>query len=253
MQNYKQNKKAIVLLSGGQDSTTCLYWARANFAQVEAVGFDYGQRHSLELECASDICRELGVEFTKYNLPLISEMTCNALTRQDIEPDLPNRTEVVLDDNNGMAGGCPTCGSHIVVTNDTMPNTFVEGRNLLFLTYATIHAKQVGSLDIVTGVSQVDNSGYPDCKESFIRALEITLSLSTKCMINIHTPLMNLTKAQIWKLANDLGVLDIVRYKTITCYRGVKADGCGMCQACTLRAKGFREFLQTQDRGNQGN
>jgi len=215
----KNPKTALVLLSGGQDSTTCLFWAVKNFSKVVAIGFDYGQRQKKELECAKSICDEVGIAFHSFKLPLLKELTCNALTRDNITPDSPTQ-------------------------NMDVPNTLVEGRNMIFLTYAAVFGKSIKVFDLVTGVSQTDNSGYPDCRESFIRSLEITLELSMATSYNIHTPLMHLTKAEVWKLADDLGALDIVRFKTLTCYNDEISDGCGACKACSLRCKGFNEYRE---------
>jgi len=227
MQNttQQQNKTAVVLLSGGQDSTTCLFWALENFDKVIALGFDYGQKQKKELECAKEICVGLKIDFYTFSLPLLNELTTNALTRPNIAPDA-------------------------VGQNVDAPNTLVEGRNMIFLTYAAVFAKARGIFDLVTGVSQADNSGYPDCRESFIKSLEITLELSMAKSFNIHTPLIHLTKAQIWKLADDLDALDIVRFKTMTCYNGKISDGCGACKACSLRSEGFKEFFKNATKTN---
>jgi len=217
----KNQKKAVVLLSGGQDSTTCLFWAIKNFSSVVAVGFNYGQRHSKELTCAREICVEAGIELKIFDLPLLGQITKSALTDSNIKPD-------AIDENIGE------------------PNTLVENRNMLFLTYAATYAKSIGAFDLVTGVSQADCSGYPDCRERFIKSLEITLSLSMDCAINIHTPLMHLSKAKVWKLAKVLGALDVVRFKTLTCYNGQISEGCGACKACSLRDAGFKEFMRLE-------
>lgn len=213
--------KALVVLSGGQDSTTCLYWALDKFDEVFAIGFDYGQRHKAELECAKEICRGAGVEYVVIPTPVINELSANALTRDDIavEADKPE--------------GAP-------------PNTFVEGRNHLFLSYAAIWAKTHGIRDIVTGVCETDFSGYPDCRDIFVKSLNVTLNLAMDYTFVIHTPLMWITKAKTWKMADDLGVLDIVYNKTLTCYNGIKGEGCGNCPACKLRARGYREFLENK-------
>lgn len=209
--------KAIVVFSGGQDSTTCLFWAKERFSQVEAVTFDYGQRHRLEIECATQIAKELGVKHHILDMSLLNQLAPNALTRNDIE---------IVDGKDGE-----------------LPSTFVPGRNLLFLSFAGILAKQVGAKHIVTGVCETDFSGYPDCRDIFIKSLNVTLNLSMDDSFVIETPLMWLNKAETWELADELGALDFVRERTLTCYNGIVADGCGECPACKLRKNGLEEYL----------
>ncbi|QDQ02591.1 7-cyano-7-deazaguanine synthase QueC [Lysinibacillus fusiformis] len=212
-----KQEKAIVVFSGGQDSTTCLFWAQERFEEVEAVTFDYGQRHLLEIECAKEIAAELGVTHHILDMSLLNQLAPNALTRQDIEV------------KDGEGGG--------------LPSTFVPGRNLLFLSFAGVLASQVGAKHIVTGVCETDFSGYPDCRDIFIKSLNVTLNLSMDDSFVIDTPLMWLNKAQTWELADQLGALEFVRQRTLTCYNGVIADGCGECPACKLRKKGLDEYL----------
>ncbi|MGE7090483.1 7-cyano-7-deazaguanine synthase QueC [Lysinibacillus sp. NPDC048646] len=212
-----KQEKAIVVFSGGQDSTTCLFWAQERFEEVEAVTFDYGQRHILEIECAKEIAAELGVTHHILDMSLLNQLAPNALTRQDIEVE------------DGEDGG--------------LPSTFVPGRNLLFLSFAGVLASQVGAKHIVTGVCETDFSGYPDCRDIFIKSLNVTLNLSMDDSFVIDTPLMWLNKAQTWELADQLGALEFVRERTLTCYNGVIADGCGECPACKLRKKGLDDYL----------
>ena len=214
-------RKALVVLSGGQDSTTCLYWAYERFGKenVSAVGFDYGQRHKKELECAADICRAEGTAYEVIPTPIINQLSANALTRDDIEVDEKK-------------------------PEGTPPNTFVEGRNLLFLSYAAIYAKTHGITDIVTGVCETDFSGYPDCRDIFVKSLNVTVNLAMDYDFVIHTPLMWLDKAQTWELADKLGVMDIVYNKTLTCYNGIPGEGCGHCPACTLRKRGYDKYME---------
>lgn len=209
--------KAIVVFSGGQDSTTCLFWAKERYAQVEAVTFDYGQRHCLEIECAKEIAKELDVKHHILDMSLLNQLAPNALTRTDIE---------VADGEDGE-----------------LPSTFVPGRNLLFMSFAGVLASQVGAKHIVTGVCETDFSGYPDCRDIFIKSLNVTLNLSMDDTFVIETPLMWLNKAQTWELADKLGALDFVRERTLTCYNGVIADGCGECPSCKLRQNGLDEYL----------
>lgn len=212
-----KNEKAFVVFSGGQDSTTCLFWAKSMFAEVEAVTFDYGQRHKAEIQCATEIAKELGVRQTILDMSLLNQLAPNALTRQDID----------IDQKEGE-----------------LPTTFVDGRNLLFLSFAAIAAKQACARHLVTGVCETDFSGYPDCRDSFIKSLNVTLNLSMDYPFVIHTPLMWLDKAETWRLADELGAFQFVREKTLTCYNGIPGDGCGECPACKLRRAGLEKFLQ---------
>jgi 7-cyano-7-deazaguanine synthase len=209
--------KAIVVFSGGQDSTTCLFWAKKKFKEVIALSFDYNQKHKLELECAKDICKKYNVEHHILDLNLLNQLAPNSLTRQDI----------VVDKE---------------VHSDKLPNSFVDGRNLLFLSFVSIFAKQREINHIITGVSQSDFSGYPDCRDVFIKSLNVTLNLSMDYQFEIHTPLMWINKAETWKMADDLGVLEVIKEETLTCYNGIKGSGCGECPACKLRMNGYLEF-----------
>jgi 7-cyano-7-deazaguanine synthase len=219
-----KQEKAIVVFSGGQDSTTCLFWAMKQFGEVEAVTFNYGQRHSLELECAAQIAKEQNIKHHVLDMSLLSQLAPNALTRSDIE---------------------------IEAKEGQLPSTFVDGRNLLFLSFAAVLAKQVGARHIITGVCETDFSGYPDCRDVFIKSLNVTLNLAMDYPFVIETPLMWLTKAQTWQLADELGAFDYVREKTLTCYNGIIADGCGECPSCRLRAHGLQEYLAVKSGGKQ--
>ncbi|MCG1020264.1 7-cyano-7-deazaguanine synthase QueC [Sutcliffiella horikoshii] len=218
----KQQEKAMVVFSGGQDSTTCLIWAMKEFDEVEAVTFHYGQRHELEIECAKNIAKVLGVKHRILDMSLLGQLTPNALTREDIE----------IEEKEGE-----------------LPSTFVDGRNLLFLSFAAVAAKQIGARHIVTGVCETDFSGYPDCRDVFIKSMNVTLNLSMDYPFVIHTPLMWLNKEETWKLADELDSLNFVRTKTLTCYNGVIADGCGECPACKLRKRGLDDYLATKNKG----
>jgi 7-cyano-7-deazaguanine synthase len=216
--------KALVVYSGGQDSTTCLFWAKKYFNQVVAIAFDYGQRHIAELSAAKQIARDANVTLNILKINLLSEVSHNSLTDNEIE------VETNQPDHRP-------------------PNTLVEGRNMLFLTYAAIFAKANGIGDIITGVGQADYSGYPDCRNEFILSLNQTLNLSMDYNYNIHTPMMWLDKSEIWKLADELGVFEIVRDKTITCYHGIPGAGCGKCPSCKLRNNGLKKYLKSKDNG----
>ncbi|AHM55982.1 7-cyano-7-deazaguanine synthase QueC [Peptoclostridium acidaminophilum DSM 3953] len=216
-----ENEKALIVFSGGQDSTTCLFWAKERFADVIALSFDYGQKHVLELDCAKAICKKYGVEHHTMNLGLLGEITSNSLTRLDMDVDKE-------------------------VEEGSLPNSFVDGRNMLFFTFAAIFAKQKGIKHIVTGVSQSDYSGYPDCRDIFVKSLNVTANLAMEYDFVIHTPLMWLDKAQTWGLADRIGVLDIIKNETLTCYNGIIGDGCGECPACNLRRNGYEKYVESK-------
>lgn len=217
-----KKEKAVVVFSGGQDSTTCLFWALERFSEVEAVTFNYGQRHKLELDCAADIAKELNIKHHILDMSLLNQLAPNALTRD----------EIAIEQKEGE-----------------LPSTFVDGRNLLFLSFAAVLAKQLGAKHIVTGVCETDFSGYPDCRDIFIKSLNVTLNLSMDYPFVIDTPLMWLSKAETWELADSLGAFDFVRERTLTCYNGIIADGCGDCPACRLRKKGLDDYLVKGTRG----
>ncbi len=218
-----KKEKAVVVFSGGQDSTTCLFWAKKHFAEVEAVTFDYNQRHRLEIDVAASIAKELNVPHTVLDMSLLNQLAPNALTRSDI----------AIEQKEGQ-----------------LPSTFVDGRNLLFLSFAAVLAKQKGARHLVTGVCETDFSGYPDCRDVFIKSLNVTLNLAMDYEFVIHTPLMWLNKAETWKLADELGALEFVRDKTLTCYNGIIADGCGECPACVLRKRGFEQYMNEKKGAN---
>ena len=209
-----KNNEAVILHSGGQDSTTCLVWALKKFKSVRLLSFDYGQRHKSEIRAAKTIARKLKLPHETLKLPILQELTKNALTDTSVKIKA------------GKAGKLPT--------------TFVDGRNALFLTIAAIYAKQKGIPNIVTGVCQTDYSGYPDCRHDFIKSIQKTLALAMEFPFRIHTPLMFLTKAQTIGLMEKLGSLELLKY-THTCYEGTK-PACGKCPACKLRLKGFKEY-----------
>ncbi|GAC91391.1 MULTISPECIES: 7-cyano-7-deazaguanine synthase QueC [Anoxybacillus] len=218
-----KKEKAVVVFSGGQDSTTCLFWAKKHFAEVEAVTFDYNQRHRLEIDVAASIAKELNVPHTVLDMSLLNQLAPNALTRSDI----------AIEQKEGQ-----------------LPSTFVDGRNLLFLSFAAVLAKQKGARHLVTGVCETDFSGYPDCRDVFIKSLNVTLNLAMDYEFVIHTPLMWLNKAETWKLADELGALEFVRNKTLTCYNGIIADGCGECPACVLRKRGLDQYMNEKKGAN---
>ena len=225
---------ALVVFSGGQDSTTCLFWALKHFQKVVALTFIYGQKHVLEVgmarkiaEKAGEVARKNGlncgggnVDWYQMDVSFISQLSHNSLTDSSI----------VMDQDKPADGP---------------PNTFVPGRNLFFISVAAVFARERGINHLVTGVSQTDYSGYPDCRDAFIKALNVSLNLGMDEQFVIHTPLMWIDKAQTWAKADRLGVLDLVRHETLTCYNGVPGDGCGECPACKLRRTGLEEFLDS--------
>jgi len=217
----KAETSALVLFSGGQDSTTCLYWATDRFDRVEAVGFDYGQKHRVELDQARVIAEMAEVPFTVFDMEGL--LHGSALTEHDKDIAAPH------------------------AQNPDLPASFVPGRNALFLSIAAGHAYTRGLYDLVGGMCQTDYSGYPDCRRVFIDAMQTSLSLALDHDLRIHTPLMYLTKAETWKLAADLGVLEIVRDYSHTDYNGDRSEyhewGYGKLDnpASILRAKGYEE------------
>jgi len=218
----KIKEKAVVVFSGGQDSTTCLFWALERFEKVIAVTFNYNQRHKQEIECAKAIAEELGVEHHILDMELLNQLAPNALTRDDIEIKMGEEGE--------------------------LPSTFVEGRNMLFLTFAGVLAKVKGAKHIVTGVCETDFSGYPDCRDIFIKSLNVTLNLAMDNTFVIDTPLMWIDKAQTWEMADKFGKLDYIRNKTLTCYNGIIGDGCGECPSCKLRKRGLEKYLASKEK-----
>ncbi|AFS79596.1 7-cyano-7-deazaguanine synthase QueC [Gottschalkia acidurici 9a] len=215
-----KNESAVVVFSGGQDSTTCLFWAKERFKEVIAVSFDYNQRHSEELECAKEICKKHNFEHHILDMSLLNQLAPNSLTRTDIKVDKE-------------------------ASEGEVPNSCVDGRNMLFLTFVAVFAKQRDIKHIITGVSQSDFSGYPDCRDVFIKSLNVTLNLSMDYEYVVHTPLMWIDKEETWKMADDLGVLEVIKNETLTCYNGIKGSGCGECPSCTLRNRGYENYINS--------
>ena len=217
------NEAALVVFSGGQDSTTCLFWAKKHFKKVYALSFIYGQKHVKEVELARSIAEKAEVEFDVMDVSFIGHLGRNSLTD----------TSIHMDEEKPA---------------DSFPNTFVPGRNLFFLSIAAVYAREHGVNHIVTGVSQTDFSGYPDCRDSFIKSLNVTLNLAMDEQFVLHTPLMWSDKAQTWALADRLGMLDLIRHETLTCYNGIPGDGCGHCPSCKLRREGLEKYLADKQR-----
>lgn len=214
---------ALVVFSGGQDSTTCLFWAKKHFERVHALCFFYGQKHREEVEIARKIAEDAGVPFEVKDVSFIGSLAHNSLTDDSIPMDKEK-------------------------PEGSVPNTFVPGRNLFFLSIAAVYARELGIHHLVTGVSQTDFSGYPDCRDAFVKSLNVTLNLAMDDTFVIHTPLMWIDKAETWGLADELGVLELVRQETLTCYNGIKGDGCGECPACALRLEGLQKYLKEKAR-----
>ncbi|ALE94742.1 7-cyano-7-deazaguanine synthase QueC [Serratia marcescens] len=217
-------KRAVVVFSGGQDSTTCLIQALQQYDEVHCVTFDYGQRHRAEIEVAQELSVALGAKAHKVlDVTLLNELAVSSLTRDNIP--VP-----AYDPNQKNA----------------LPSTFVPGRNILFLTLAAIYAYQVEAEAVITGVCETDFSGYPDCRDEFVKALNKAVALGIARDIRFETPLMWLNKAETWALADYYHQLDRVRQDTLTCYNGIKGDGCGECAACNLRANGLTQYRANQ-------
>lgn len=212
--------KAVIVFSGGQDSTTCLIHALPNYDEIHCITFDYGQRHRAEIEVALELSAKLGVKVHKVlDASLLNELAISSLTRDNIP--------------------VPTPAS----STEGPPNTFVPGRNILFLTLASIYAYQVGAQTVITGVCETDFSGYPDCRDEFVRFLNKAIESGMDYKLRIETPLMWLNKAETWALADYHKQLDLIRYDTLSCYNGIKGSGCAHCDACSLRAKGLDAFM----------
>ncbi|MDF7668022.1 7-cyano-7-deazaguanine synthase QueC [Orbaceae bacterium ESL0727] len=230
----QRNRRALVIFSGGQDSTTCLLQAIADYGQqqVEAISFYYGQRHAIELEKAQWIANDLGIKQTVIDTSVIKQVTNNAL----------------MDESQVIQPAHVTSSNPSSAANQASqyPNTFVDGRNALFLLLAGSYAKSQGIHDIIMGVCETDFSGYPDCRDRFIKSMNVTMDLSMDYAFNVKTPLMYLTKAETWALADQLGYLEYVKQHTHTCYYGVEG-GCGQCPSCLLRDKGLNEYLQSKE------
>lgn len=225
---------ALVLFSGGQDSATCLAWALACFGRVETLGFDYGQRHAVELECRETLRDGLRAQnpLWKERLGMDHTLALGALG---------NISETALTRN-----------AEIAMEKDGLPNTFVPGRNIIFLTFAAALAARRGIRHIVTGVCETDYSGYPDCRDDTIKAVQVALNLGMDSRYVLHTPLMWIDKAETWKLAEDLGgapLVSLINEASHTCYLGDRGTlhpwghGCGECPACALRRAGWEEYV----------
>ncbi len=234
----QQADTALVLFSGGQDSTTCLAWALERYARVETIAFDYGQRHAIELSVRPQLLEKMRAMSPQWaarmkedhmvDLSLISRISDTAMTSD---------VEIVMQENG-------------------LPNTFVPGRNLLFMTVAATVAYRRGLNVLVGGMCETDFSGYPDCRDDTMKALQVALNLGMATRLKLETPLMWIDKRQTWELAKQLGgqaLVDLIRNDTHTCYLGQRGAlhewgyGCGSCPACELRARGYQQFAAHKD------
>ncbi|RLQ88393.1 7-cyano-7-deazaguanine synthase QueC [Notoacmeibacter ruber] len=233
----QSDTSALVLFSGGQDSTTCLAWALDRYERVETVGYDYGQRHSVELECRKTILETIRRDFPQW------------ADRLGEDHQIPMRELGAISET------AMTEEVEFETGKQGLPNTFVPGRNLLFFTYAATIAWRRGIRHLVGGMCETDYSGYPDCRDDTLKALQVTLNLGMEMRSVVHTPLMWLDKAQTFAMAQELGgsaFLDLVVEHSHSCYRGDRTHrhewgyGCGTCPACELRANGWQKFTAAE-------
>ena len=230
------DQKAMVLLSGGQDSATCLAWALDKYELVETIGFSYGQRHVVELDCRQTVLSEIVKLSSKWGSRLGTDFV------------------VPLEGINKLSGSALLNKKKIGGEPGKLPNTFIPGRNLLFLTYAAALCYERGIQTIVGGMCETDYSGYPDCRSETINSMQTSLSLGMETSFEIVTPLMHLTKSDTWKLAENLGgnsFVDLIIENTATCYQGDRENrhdwgyGCNNCPACELRRDGYLKYINT--------
>lgn len=224
---------ALVLFSGGQDSATCLAWALERYSKVETVGFDYGQRHRVELDVRQTFLGALRAQFPAWSGRLGEDHLLDMKILGEVSDTALTRDVAISMQENGL------------------PNTFVPGRNIVFVTFAAALAYRRGLKHLVTGVCETDYSGYPDCRDDTLKALQVALNLGMESRFVVHTPLMWIDKAETWRLAETLGggaLVDLVREETHTCYAGDRSHrhawgyGCGKCPACDLRQQGYERF-----------
>jgi 7-cyano-7-deazaguanine synthase len=234
MSQIMQPEPALVLFSGGQDSTTCLAWALARFAAVETIGFDYGQRHRVEMECRARIIERLRREFPDWGARLGDDQVIDLSVLGQVSDTALTRDSAIAFAQSGL------------------PNTFVPGRNLLFFTFAAAIGYRRGLKHLVGGMCETDYSDYPDCRDDTLKALQATLSLGMDRRCVIHTPLMWRDKAATWVLARELGgmpLVELIREESHSCYHGDRTHrhewghGCGVCPACELRRNGWEAFV----------
>lgn len=229
------NSKALVLFSGGQDSTTCLAWALERYAHVETIGFDYGQRHVIELECRKTVLERLRSRFPHWAAKLGEDHMLDLAVLGQVSDTALIQDKAIAFNKSGL------------------PNTFVPGRNLLFFTFAAAVAYRRGLEVLVGGMCETDYSGYPDCRDNTLKSLQVAMSLGLDSPMVVETPLMWLDKAATWEMARKLGgqtLVELVQQDTHTCYKGDRSKqhnwgfGCGDCPACELRSKGYAAFAE---------
>lgn len=229
------SNQALVLFSGGQDSTTCLAWALEHFTHVETIGFTYGQRHKVEMDCRLNVLAQIRHQFPRWHTSLGDDHVLDLHTLGEI-----SQTALTQD-------------MEIHMSNQGLPNTFVPGRNLIFLNFAGALAYRRKLRHLVVGVCETDYSGYPDCRDDTLKAMQLALNLGMEARFVIHAPLMWIDKAASWQLAKDLGgntLIEVIQEDTHTCYHGVRDKrqdwgyGCSTCPACELRAEGYRKYMQ---------
>ena len=239
MSRFSRSEAALVLFSGGQDSTTCLAWALARFERVETVGFEYGQRHRVEMDCRSRIAERLRREFPEWGAKLGDDHRVDLGVLGQISDTALTRDSAIAFEKSGL------------------PNTFVPGRNILFFTFAAAVGYLRGLKHLIGGMCETDYSGYPDCRDDTLKALQATLSLGMDSRFAIHTPLMWRDKKATWELAWDLGgdvLVELIQDETHSCYEGDRTHrhewgyGCGTCPACELRRKGWEAFAAGGER-----
>lgn len=227
---------ALVLFSGGQDSATCLAWALDRFARVETIGFDYGQRHRVELECRAAFRGRIARDFTAW------------------APRLGEDHTLALDALRAVSDTALTREAAIGMGTNGLPTTFVPGRNLVFLAFAAALAYRRGLKHLVAGMCETDYSGYPDCRDDTLKAMQVALNLGMETRFVLHTPLMWLDKAATWRLAESMGgpaLVEAIRQDTHSCYLGDRSHrhhwglGCGTCPACELRRRGWDAYRAT--------
>ncbi|MEN1835348.1 7-cyano-7-deazaguanine synthase QueC [Pseudomonas lijiangensis] len=232
------HSKALVLFSGGQDSTTCLAWALERYEHVETIGFDYGQRHEIELECRINILQEIRNRFPNWAKRLGEDHVLDLKLLGQISDTAMTGEKTIEFEKNGL------------------PNTFVPGRNLLFFTFAAAISYRRGLSVLVGGMCETDYSGYPDCRDNTLKSLQVSLGLGMDMPLVIETPLMWLDKKQTWELAKELGgagFVELIQEETHTCYLGDRKHrhdwgyGCNDCPACELRRTGFEAYLRDND------
>lgn len=226
-------KSALVLFSGGQDSTTCLAWALENFEHIETIGFNYGQKHIIEMDCRYKVIDSIKKVFPKWANKLGADHVLDLSLLGQISDTALTKDKAIEFETSGL------------------PNTFVPGRNILFFTFAATVAYRRGISRLVGGMCETDYSGYPDCRDNTLKSLQVSLSLGMDTPMIVETPLMWLNKCQTWKLAADLGgknLIELIKNETHTCYKGDRSKlhawgyGCDACPACDLRKNGFNQY-----------